>query len=232
MARLPRLSVGGWPHLLTLRGHNQQPVFLDAADTQHYRALLAEVSKACGVLLHAYALTGHEVRLLATPVDATALSRMMQGIGRRYGSYFNRRHGRSGSLWEGRFRATIVEPERHVLDAVLWIEEVEPNDTSVASSRAHHLGQGRDPLVSDHARFWSLGNTPFEREITWRRQLEQGIGHETRDRLVQAVLKGWPLGSDSFVKALAEATPRRLTPLRRGRPAKMPAVSVDLSVPK
>src|SRR4051794_32511208 len=117
MARLPRLSVGGVPHLLVQRGHNQQPVVHDADDRSRFHDLLGEIATAHGVAIHAHALIGPELRLLLTPPDAAALGRMMQAFGRRYGGAFNRRHGRSGSLWEGRFRATLLEPEAHLLMA-------------------------------------------------------------------------------------------------------------------
>ena len=223
MARLPRLSVGGWPHLLALCGHNQQPVFLDATDLELFRSFLGEAARACGVAIHAYALSTHQVRLLATPAEADSLGRMMQTLGRRYGGHFNRRHSRSGSLWDGRFRATIVEPERYLLDAMRLLEEADAGtgDSLGASSRAHHVGQQGDPIVSDHTQFWALGNTPFDREMAYRRLLDQPLRETERTVLNQAMLKGWPLGSPNFVKNLSAVTERRLTPLRRGRPPKL-----------
>jgi putative transposase len=218
MARLPRLSVGGVPHLLVQRGHNLQPVVRDAEDRSLFLALLGEVAAAHGVVIHAYALLEQEVRLLLTPAEPTALSRMMQVFGRRYGGAFNRRHGRSGSLWEGRFRATVLEPERHLLAAMRWLEE--PEGEGIVSSRRHHLGEKTDPIVSDHSHFWSLGNTPFEREVAYRQLLASPLPLAEVQRLTAAVVKGWPLGSEPFVAGLARATARRLTPLPRGRPPK------------
>ena len=227
MARLPRLSVGGVPHLLVQRGHNQQVVFADDADRVLFRTLLGEAARAEGVTLHAYGLMAAEFRLLATPATAESLGRMMQVLGRRYGAAFNRRHSRTGGLWEGRFRATVLEAERHLLDAMGYIEH-EGNweggaveaDGPAASSRGHHLGQRRDPLLSDHAVFWALGNTPFDRDIAYRKRLEQGLSSRERAQIEHAVQKGWPLGSEAFVATLSSHTERRLAPLRRGRPAK------------
>lgn len=217
------------PHLLVQRGHNQQPVFADDADRSLFRTLLGEAARAEGVTLHAYGLLDTEVRLLATPATAESLGRMMQVLGRRYGAAFNRRHARTGSLWEGRFRATVLEPERHLLDALGYIED-ERNwqggaveaDQPVASSRGHHLGQRQDPMLTDHPVFWALGNTPFDRDIAYRRRLEQGLGTREREQLTHAVLKGWPLGSEAFIARLAGRTERRLAPLQRGRPRKLP----------
>lgn len=227
MARLPRLSVGGLPHLLVQRSHHGQPVFIDDSDRTLFRNLLGDSAKVEGVALHAYALMDDQVRLLATPATADALGRMMQTLGRRYGGAFNRRHARSGGLWEGRFRATIIEPERHLLEALQYIEDAAnwAGDVSQAeggpvSSRGHHVGRRQDSLITDHALFWALGNTPFDREASYRRLLEEGLSSSQRDRLESAVRTGWPLGSEMFVATLSGQTDRRLVPLKRGRPPK------------
>jgi putative transposase len=227
MARLPRLSVGGLPHLLVQRSHHGQPVFIDDSDRTLFRNLLGDAAKSEGVALHAYALMDDQVRLLATPGTAEALGRMMQTLGRRYGGAFNRRHARSGGLWEGRFRATIIEPERHLLEAMRYLEDEHNWDGGVAqaeggpvSSRGHHVGRRQDSLVTDHALFWALGNTPFDREVNYRRLLEEGLAPAPRERLESAVRTGWPLGSEAFVADLSGKTERRLVPLKRGRPPK------------
>ena len=227
MARLPRLSVGGLPHLLVQRSHHGQPVFIDDSDRTLFRNLLGDVAKSEGVALHAYALMDDQVRLLATPGTADALGRMMQALGRRYGGAFNRRHARSGGLWEGRFRATIIEPERHLLEAMRYIEDEHNWDGGVAqvegcpvSSRGHHVGRRQDSLVTDHALFWALGNTPFDREANYRRLLDDGLEATRREELESAVRTGWPLGSEVFVAQLSGKTERRLVPLKRGRPPK------------
>lgn len=227
MARLARLCVPGWPHLLLQSGHNRQTVFQDDADRQLFLELLQSAASAHGVALHAYALLDDEVRLLATPGDVDGLSRMMQAVGRRYGGHYNRRHGHTGSLWEGRFRATVIEPERHLLACMRYIDQAPPDDvegTGVGrrawSSAAHHLGERVDPLVSDHLLYWSLGNTPFEREAAYRALLQQALTPSEAGLISDAVKKGWPLGSDGFLAHLSGSTPRRLAPLPRGRPRK------------
>ena len=93
MARLPRLCVPGWPHLLVQTGHDGQAVFRDDADRVLFLDLLREAAATHGVTIHAYGLLDSEVRLLVTPSAADSLSRLIQAIGRRYGSHFNRRHG-------------------------------------------------------------------------------------------------------------------------------------------
>lgn len=230
MARLTRLCVPGWPHLLLQSGHNHQAVFRDDPDRQLFLELLHSAASTHGVALHAYALLDDEVRLLATPADGDGLSRMMQAVGRRYGGHFNRRHGHTGSLWEGRFRATVIEPERHLLGCMRYIEQPPTEDETGTglgrgawSSASHHLGQRIDPLVSDHLLYWSLGNTPFEREAAYRSLLQQALTPSEVASITNAVRKGWPLGSAEFLAQLSGSTARRLTPLPRGRPRKVGA---------
>jgi putative transposase len=215
VARLPRLIAPGWPHLVIQRGHPRQSVFADEADRRQFLLFLREVAVPAGVAIHAYGLLDDEVQLLATPGDAESLSRVMQGLGRRYGAYYNRRHDSTGGLWEGRFRSTVVDPERHLLACMRYIEE-----GAGVSSAAHHIGERVDPLVHDHALYWALGNTPFERQAAYRHMLEHPLSGLERQQIRDAALKSWPLGSEQFLAGLAAQTDRRLSPLKRGRPRK------------
>ncbi|WP_298828857.1 transposase [uncultured Piscinibacter sp.] len=238
MARLPRLCVPGLPHLVEQSGHNAQPVFLDGVDRGSYRAALARAAVDCGVAIHAYCLEPGRVLLLATPREAEGLSRVMQRVGRRYTAEFNRRHGRSGTLWAGRFRATVLDADSEMVAAMCHVESdaALAGDGAVAageriSSAAHHLGLAVDPLVTDHARFWALGNTPFERHAAYRLLVTHPLHPEQRRRFDDAVRKGWALGSAAFLAALATSTARRLRPLSPGRPRRRLDRSVDKAVP-
>lgn len=230
MARLPRLAVPGHVHLLMQRGNSGQRVFGDDADRARYLELLADAARAAQVAIHAYALTDSEVLLLATPADTQGLSRMMQAIGRRYVGEFNRRHGRSGSPWDGRFRATAIEADTQLQACVAFVELAPVRAGSAAhaheyrwSSARHHLGIAVDPLVTEHARHWATGNTPFEREAAHRRLLDAGLDAAHAQRIADAVGKGWALGSAAFAAALAETAGRRVLPARRGRPRRLAA---------
>lgn len=228
MARLPRLVVAGLPHVVVHRGVNGQPVLLDDADRATYLEALAGAARETGVLVHGYGLFATEVRLLATPTTATALGRMMQAVGRRYVRSFNLRHRRTGTPWEGRFRSTVIEPQRHFLEGLRFVEGCDEDGTALASgpdvprwsSVAHHLGLRSDTLVTEHEGFWALGNTPFEREAAYRKQLAQPVPVRQRDELRDAALKGWARGSEAFVDELRAGTSRRPAPLRRGRPSR------------
>lgn len=215
MARLTRLCIPGWPHLLVQRGHDRRPVFIDDVDRALFRELLREAATQHGVQVHAYALLDDEVRLLATPAATDSLSKLVQAIGRRYVTRFNRRHGRTGGLWEGRFRATVLEPEQHLLSCMLFVE-----GAGIWSSAPHHLGAKVDPLVSEPAQYWALGNTPFEREAAYRDAYQQALTEKQVNEIVGALNAAWPLGGPAFRQALEASTARRLAPRPRGRPRK------------
>jgi len=227
MARLPRLVVAGHPHHLVQRGNNGEVIFRDASDRQLFLQLLGEAAVAHGVAVHAYVLLDTEAQWLATPATAPALSRAVQALGRRYVSAFNRRHRRTGTLWEGRFRAGLIESERYFLACLRHVEQA-PVAAGLAaepaewpwSSAAHHLGLRRDPLIADHPLYWALGNTPFERELAYRAWLEQSPADADKLALAHAANQGWALGSPTFLARLADETARPLRPRNRGRPRK------------
>lgn len=227
MARLPRLALGGLPHLVVQRGHNGQAVFADDEDRQAFLAALREATQQHQVAVHAYALLDHEVWLVLTPPTPESLSRAMQALGRRYVAGFNHRHGRSGTLWDGRFRATVVDPATHLLPALLFVDTLAvrrgQSEAVAWSSAPHHLGERRDALVSNSGAYWALGNTPFERESAWRRRLEEGLGEAASRQLEQAARKGWALGSESFLAEWSPTSTRPLVARRRGRPPRTPA---------
>ena len=109
MARLPRLDLPGIPQHVVQRGNNRLPCFRGNEDRAHYRQLLHEAVLATGCQLHAYVLMDNHVHLLVTPPEAGALGRTMQKLGRKYVGLFNARHGRTGTLWEGRYKACLVD---------------------------------------------------------------------------------------------------------------------------
>ncbi|MEO3711871.1 transposase [Roseateles flavus] len=224
MARLSRLAIPGEVHHLIQRGHDQQPIVRDDEDRRAFVDALRECAALHKVAIHAYVLMDNHLHLLATPPAPESLSRMMQSLGRRYVARFNRRHQRSGGLWEGRFRAAPLEPS-WLLSCMRYIELnpqrsglVERPEAYAWSSAAHHLGAVRDPLVHDHAGFWAMGNTPFERDANYRRYLEEGSSPEEMEALLAAALRGWPLGSPAYRAQLAKQTDRPLAPRPRGRP--------------
>lgn len=216
MARLPRLVVPGQAHHLVQRGHNAQPVFIDDEDRRQYLTALRDALRAHEVVLHAYALLDGAVQLLLRPPSESALSRMVQALGRRYVAGFNRRHGRSGTIWEGRFRAGVVQQGQPTLQSMLMIDAL-PQDRRW-SSAPHRLGLGRDALVSDPPEYWQLGNTPFEREAAYAALLAQGLDAAVQRRIEHAAANGWALGSAQFLADMALQSGRPVRPRARGRP--------------
>lgn len=229
MARLPRSVVAGCPHVVIHRGLNGQAVFHDDADRSAYRHALVLAAREAGVAVHGYGLCRDEVRLLVTPSASQSLSAMMQSIGRRYVRGFNLRHGRSGTPWEGRFRSTVIDAPDWFMRCLQYAEDRAVADAggteSVSqvdqrsSSAGHHLGLHIDDAISEHALFWALGNTPFDREVAYRRVLAHALPAHIVERIRHATLKGWALGSPAFAQSIEALNGRRLEPLSRGRPA-------------
>ena len=207
MARLPRLALAGHAHLVSLYGHSGQPVFTDDEDRREFLAALRESALQQRVWVHGYVLLDDHVHLLLTPVAAEGLGRLMQGLGRRYGAGFNRRHGRRGMLWAGRFRAT---GQAAVASDLAW------------SSARHHLGLLRDGLITECSAWWLLGNTPFEREAAYRRLLDEGLAAPRAAAIAAAGRKNWALGDLDFLARLAQQAARPVQPRPRGRPRAQP----------
>ena len=226
MARLPRLTLPGYPHHIIQRGNNRQAIFKDRQDFEAMLALLAETAKKFGVAVHAYVLMDNHFHLLTTPSTAEALPLMMQAVGRSYVRRFNQRHGRSGTLWEGRYRSTLIQTERYLLACMVYIDLNPVRAGLVAgpgdwrwSSHTHYLGRQQDPLVTPHALAWALGNTPFAREAAYQLLVEAGIASSQQTALTSATLNGWALGEEDFVAELQKKSPRRMAKGRAGRPA-------------
>jgi putative transposase len=225
MARLPRLTVPGYPHHVIQRGNNRQTIFREPADYEFMLDLLVEQSKKFQVAVHAYVLMGNHFHLLATPQTDKGLPAMMQAVGRSYVRYFNRRYQRSGTLWEGRYRSTIVQSERYLLACMAYIDLNPVRAGMVAnlgdypwSGYAHSMGRRNDPLVTPHALYWQLGNTPFAREAAYGALVLAGIGGQDQAQISQSVHSGWALGGADFIAVLQESTDRRVAKGRAGRP--------------
>lgn len=231
MARQPRLTVPGYPHHIIQRGNNRQPIFIDKADDEHLLELLQVHSKQFGVAIHAYVLMGNHFHLLATPTTDKGVPQMMQAVGRAYVRWFNVRHGRTGTMWEGRYRSTLIQAERYLLACMVYIE-LNPVRAGMLqdpaeypwSSLGHYLGRRNDKLVTPHPIFWELGNTPFAREMAYAELIHADLSPQQQSALTEATLRGWALGEPDYVAALQQRTERRLSPGRAGRPRK-----VDLS---
>lgn len=230
MARLPRLTVPGYPHHVIQRGNNRQAVFLTENDRQRFLEYLGEYARQFGVAVHAYVLMDNHFHLLVTPGTSGGLAAMVQAMGRRYVQTFNRLHGRTGSLWEGRYRSTLIQTERYLLACMVYIDlnpvragMVERPEDFPWSSHRHYIGERADTLVTPHALYWGLGNTPFAREAAYRELVQAGLARDTLNQLTDSAIKGWALGDDAFVREVGKQTTRRPRRAHPGRPPAAPA---------
>ena len=230
MARLPRLTVTGYPQHVILRGNNRQDIFRNTADYQRMLDLIEQHSREQGVEIHAYVLMTNHLHLLLTPQKDQALPKMMQAVGRSYVQTFNKVHGRTGTLWEGRYRSTLIQTERYLLACMAYIDlnpvrahmVIQPDDY-IWSSYSHYVGRRNDRLITPHALYWGLGNTPFAREAAYAEMVQAGIQADQQRALTDATLSGWALGDAQFIAGLKLQTPRRLSKDKAGRPPLKPA---------
>lgn len=225
MARLPRLTLADHAHHVIQRGNNGQPIVIDRADRERLLALLGEQAARFGVALHAYVLLDNAFQLLATPSSATGLPQFMQAVGRSYVRGFNDRHARTGTLWEGRYRSTLIQPERYLL-ACMALIDLAPVRAGLAeaaegfawSSHGHYAGLRHDRLLTPHPLYWQLGNTPFAREADYADRVRAGVAPSDEAALTAATLQGWAAGDAEFLASLQKTTARRVVKARAGRP--------------
>jgi putative transposase len=225
MARLPRLTLPGYPHHVIQRGNNRQAIFTKADDYQRLLNLLDDNARQFEVAIHAYVLMSNHFHLLLTPQTAEGVPQMMQAVGRRYVRYFNDSQHRSGTLWEGRYRSTLIQTERYLLACMAYIDLNPVRAGLVAqpadypwSSHGHYIGRRTDKLLTPHPLVWELGNTPFAREVAYADMVQAGINPVQQLALTQATLSGWALGEPDFVADLQRRTQRRVSKGQAGRP--------------
>lgn len=230
MARLARLTLPGQVHHVMHRGNNRQTVVLDDTDRETLLDLLLLRSDQLKVALHAYVLMPDHFQLLCTPSTADGVPRLMQGVGRDYVRHFNRRHGRSGTLWEGRYRSTLIQAERYLLPCMVFIDLDPVREGLCAdaqsypwSSHRHHAGLAQDRGITPHAVYWGLGNTPFAREAAYADLVRAGLNAQQMGAIADALWHGWALGDPEYLESLGKDTDRRLSPARAGRPRKTPS---------
>ena len=225
MARLPRLTLPGYPHHVIQRGNNRQAIFAKTADYQRLLDLLDDNARQFEVAIHAYVLMSNHFHLLVTPQTSDGLPQMMQAVGRRYVRYFNDSQQRSGTLWEGRYRSTLIQTDRYLLACMAYIDLNPVRAGLVAqaadypwTSHGHYIGRQMDKMVTPHPLVWALGNTPFAREAAYAELVQAGINPVQQSALTQATLSGWALGKPDFVADLQKRTQRRVAKGQAGRP--------------
>ena len=222
MPRLPRFILPGVAAHIIQRGNNRGACFRETSDYLVYLMHLRELAAKMGCALHAYCLMTNHVHLLLTPPSVEACIGLMRDLGQRYVQYFNRHHGRTGSLWEGRFKSSVTESPDYVLACHQYIE-LNPVHARMVdepikyrwSSHAANIGLRADPSIEPHEDFISLGG----REA-YRRLFQADLAPALMDNIRRAVVGGYPLCSAAFKETVALEAPRRLERNRGGRPPK------------
>ncbi len=182
MARQPRLDLPGIPQHIVQRGNNRLPCFIDDADRIRYRRLLREALLATGCRLHAYVLMDNHVHLLATPPERGGIAVLMQKLGRQYVGWFNLRHRRTGTLWEGRYKACLVDDADYLLRCVRYID-LNPLRARMVDDPTHFrwsscaalCGLRHDPLLTPHPAQRALGCTAEDRANAYRALLAEAL---------------------------------------------------------
>ncbi|MDO1527905.1 transposase [Fulvimonas sp. R45] len=220
MARLPRLDLPGIPQHIVQRGNNRLPCFLDDADRRRYLHLLREALLDTHCALHGYVLMDNHVHLLATPPEAGAIARLMQKLGRSYVGQFNARHRRTGTLWEGRYKACLVDGERYALQCLRYIDlnpvRARMTDDPLAyawSSCASHCGQREDALLTPHPAYTALAATAPDRAKAYHRLVHEALADDDLAAIRAYLQQQRALGHDDF-HAMVEAKTRRFAGIR------------------
>jgi putative transposase len=224
LARLPRFFLPGQSLHVIQRGNNHEQTFFSDDDYRFYLRCLREASDEYRLSIHAYVLMTNHVHLLVTPETEFSLPKSMQSIGRRYVQYFNHAYGRTGTLWEGRYKCTMIDSERYLLTCMRYIElnpvrarMVEhPADYPWSSYLANAQG-APDGLIFPHSLYRRLGRTDDERQYAYRELIYEQIPVGDVEAIRDATNKAWALGDLRFISRIESQSKRRAVPLLRGR---------------
>ncbi|GAB1256341.1 transposase [Aurantivibrio plasticivorans] len=223
MARLPRYYLPEHPQHVIVRGNNGCDIFKQPADYDYY---LLQLKKACAkhaCELHAYVLMRNHVHLLITPKQEQSIGKAMQMIGRYYVQYFNQTYDRSGTLWEGRYKATLIDAKNYLLTCSRYIElnpvraglSESPSEYRWSSYGANALGK-TDHCLTPHAEYLRLGDSPQARQAAYRSLFEAELSEQTIKAIRESTNKAWVLGKQEFKDDIAKLVNRRVEPKPRG----------------
>ena len=207
------------------RGNNRQACFFADEDAQFFLEHLAKLAKRFRCALHAYVLMTNHFHLLLTPEFATGPSLLMKFLGQRYVQYVNRTYKRSGTLWEGRFRASLVQTEQYLLTCYRYIEMnpvranmvQHPKDYLWSSYAANALGKKADWLTP-HDEYLALGSNNTERRSAYRDLFKTGLDPEVLRDIRTSTHGGYVIGNHRFREQIEQMLRQRATPRERGRP--------------
>lgn len=228
MPRPVRLNLPCIPQHITQRGNNRQACFLAGEDHELYLALLAAACEKHQCAVHAYVLMTNHVHLLITPETAEGVSLVMRDLGRDYVRQVNKAYGRSGTLWEGRFKSSLVDREAYCLACYRYIElnpvraqmVAVPADYGWSSFRVNALGM-RNELITPHECWLSLGASDNARRSAYQGLFKQDLEQKQLEDIRYGVRKGLPTGNDGFRRQVEAALSVKLSNGKRGRPVRI-----------
>jgi len=223
--RKPRFNLVGIPQHIIQRGNNRESCFISKQDYLRYLHDLKESAQKHDCRIHAYVLMTNHVHLLVTPMTDNGISHMMQALGRRYVYYFNKNYERTGTLWEGRYKSSLIDSDEYLLTCMRYIElnpvrsnkSKNPDDYPWSSYSVNGLGD-KSMLIEPHPLYLDLGKQAKERLSAYRklfsRPLADAVLHDIRDSLNQELV----LGRSSFKDKIEELTQRQTRLGTPGRP--------------
>ena len=223
MARQRRFVLPGQPQHVIQRGNNRDVTFVDEEDYRVYLEALGTACRRFGCAVHAYVCMTNHVHLLMTPHTETAIGQVMQSLGRKYVQYFNYRYQRTGTLWEGRYRASLIDAESYLLVCYRYIE-LNPVRAGMAShpgacrwSSYRRNAQGEsDDLIVEHDVYRRLAPDPQVRREAYRALFDAQIPSMTLDMIREATNRAWTLGDDRFRQRIEALCRRQAAPKPRG----------------
>jgi len=227
MPRRPRIHLANLPLHIVQRGHNRDACFFAEEDYHSYRHWLGEALKSTGCLLHAYVQMTNHVHLLLTPPEPEAVSLLLISLGRRYVQYINKTYHRTGTLWDSRYKSSLVQADDYLLLCQRYIE-LNPVRANMVNDPAHYrwssyrtngLGQ-TDPLLTPHEVYLSLGQSEVERMEAYRALFRSELDADAIGDIRVALVQGQPLGNSRFLDSIERATGQRREVKLRGRPRK------------
>lgn len=214
------------------RGNNRQQCFYEEQDRSFYLFHLGRLLGWAGCALHAYCLMTNHIHLLLTSASLDGCARLMKHLGQLHTQYVNRTYGRSGTLWEGRFRSCLVQSEEYVLACYRYIElnpvragiSPHPRQYTWSSYRANAEGL-RNTLVTPHGEYRRLGNVDTQRRRAYQELFDSTLESERIDEIRAATNGNFALGSEPFRREVSAALGRRAERGRPGRPSQSSAES-------
>lgn len=223
MPRALRLNLANIPQHVVQRGNNKQACFISDQDRCFYLNKLHQYIQKFNIDLHAYILMSNHVHLLVTPKDKTGVSLLMQFLGRSYVRYFNKKYKRTGTLWEGRFKSSLIDSEHYFLTVSRYIElnpvranmVAMPQDYLWSSFHANALGK-TDELISHHDCYIRMGKTHDERRNCYRALFEQAISEKILKELRSCINKSQILGRKKFQQNIEQVIGKKVIKAEHG----------------